>query len=61
MKKRDEFADINRKENRSGKMIFMIAVLAVCISGVLYARKLQQEQRYISLREVNLDEKVCIL
>lgn len=59
MKKRDEFVDINRNRNRSGMVIFTIAVLAVCISGVLCARKLQQEQRYISLNKEVVSEEAC--
>lgn len=59
MKKRDEFVDINRNRNRSGMVVFAIAVLAVCISGVLCARKLQQEQRYISLNKEVVSEEAC--
>lgn len=29
-------------------VVFTIAVLAICISGALYAKKLQMEERYIS-------------
>lgn len=29
-------------------IVFTIAVLAICISGALYARKLQMEERHIS-------------
>ncbi len=53
-KKRDKYADINGTKNRSNMVVFAIAVLAVCISGVLCARKLQLEQRYISLNEVTM-------
>lgn len=58
-KKRDEFASVNRNKNRSGMVVFVIAVLAVCISGVLCARKLQSEQRYISLNEVVMEKADC--
>lgn len=51
-KKRDKYADINGNKNRSNMVVFAIAILAVCISGVICARKLQLEQRYISLNEV---------
>lgn len=40
-------------------VVFVIAVLAVCISGVLCARKLQAEQRYISLNQVAVEEADC--
>lgn len=59
LKKRDKYADINRNKNRSNMVIFAIAVLAVCISGVLCARKLQMEQRYITLNETAVSEAVC--
>ncbi len=49
MRKRNEFAGINDNKKRSGMVVFVIAVLAVCISGVLCVRKLQMEQRYICL------------
>ncbi len=53
-KKKDKFADVNGNKNRSNMVVFAIAVLAVCISGVLCARKLQLEQKYISLNEVTV-------
>lgn len=53
-KKRDKYADVNGNKNRSNMVVFAIAVLAVCISGVLCARKLTLEQRYISLNEVTV-------
>lgn len=55
-KERDKYAEVNGNKNRSGMVVFAIAVLAVCISGVLCARKLQLEQRYISLNEVTTVE-----
>ncbi len=54
-KKSDEFADINGNKKRSGMVVFAIAVLAVCISGTLCARKLILEQRYVSMN----DNLVC--
>lgn len=58
-KKRDKYADVNGNKNRSGMVVFAIAVLAVCISGVLCARKLQLEQRYISLNQTTVSETAC--
>lgn len=58
-KKRDKYADVNGNKNRSGMVVFAIAVLAVCISGVLCARKLQMEQRYISLNPTTVSETAC--
>lgn len=49
MGKKSEFAGINDNKKKSGMVVFVIAVLAVCISGVLCVRKLQMEQRYICL------------
>lgn len=59
IKKRDKFVSVNRNKNHSGMVVFVIAVLAVCISGVLCARKLQSEQRYISLNEVAMEKADC--
>lgn len=58
-KRRDKYAQINGNKNRSNMVVFAIAVLAVCISGVLCARKLQLEQRYISLNEVAVAENAA--
>lgn len=49
MGKRNEFSGIDDNKKRSGMVVFVIAVLAVCISGVLCVRKLQMEQKYICL------------
>ncbi len=59
-KRRDKYAQINGNKNRSNMVVFAIAVLAVCISGVLCARKLQLEQRYISLNEVAVAENAAV-
>lgn len=56
MKKRDEFADINRNKNHGGMIVFLVAVLAVCLSGVLCVMKMQQEQKYISLNKGDVQE-----
>ncbi len=58
-KKRDKFADVNGNKNRSGMVVFAIAVLAVCISGILCVRKLQLEQKYISLNQTEVSETAC--
>jgi len=60
MRKRDEFADINGTKKRGGMIIFFIAVLAVCISGTLCARKLIMEQRYVSLNDNAALESVLL-
>ena len=47
-RKQDEFADFNGKKKRGNMFVVAAAVLAVCLSGILYARKLQLEERHIS-------------
>ena len=47
-KHRDEFSCINETKKHGGMVVLTIAVLAICISGALYARKLQLEERHIS-------------
>ncbi|MCI9531124.1 MAG: hypothetical protein HFH38_05150 [Lachnospiraceae bacterium] len=47
-RKQDKFACVNETKKRGTMVVFTIAVLAVCISGALYARKLQMDARYIS-------------
>lgn len=46
---RDEFANINRTKNTGRAVVVTIAVLAICITGILYARKLQLDQEYITM------------
>ena len=48
MRRKDEFADFNGKKKRGNMVVFAAAVLAVCISGVLYAWKLQMDTKYIT-------------
>lgn len=57
-RKKDEYACINKRRN-SGRMVVVIAaVLAICITGVLYAKKLQLDQKYISMENYGTFE--CI-
>ncbi len=49
MRQKDEFARINDTKKRGNLVVFTIAVLAICISGALYAIKLQMDQRYICM------------
>lgn len=48
-KKQDEFADFNEKKKRGNMFVLATAILAICISGVLCARKLQMDTKYISM------------
>lgn len=50
-KKRDKFACVNGEKSRGNMIVLAVAVLAICISGVLCARKLQMDQKYISQYE----------
>ncbi len=50
-KNRDKFACVNGEKKRGNMIVLAIAVLAICISGALCARKLQMEQKYISQLE----------
>ena len=50
-KKRDKFACVNGEKSRGNMIVLAIAVLAICISGALCARKLQMDQKYISQYE----------
>ena len=47
-KGKDEFACINETKKKGNMLVFALAVLAICISGALCARKLQMEEKYIT-------------
>lgn len=46
----DEFEEINKTRKPGRIIVVTIAVLAFCISGCLYARKLQMDQTYLTLQ-----------
>lgn len=46
---KDEYACINKTRNIGRMVVVTVAVLAICITGVLYARKLQLDQKYITV------------
>lgn len=48
-RKQDEFAFVNGKKKRGNMFVLATAILAVCISGVLYAWKLQMDTKYITM------------
>ncbi len=58
-RKQDEFADFNGKKKRGNMFVVAAAVLAVCLSGILYARKLQMDTKYISMypQEYSLEDR----
>lgn len=47
-RKQDEFACVNHTKKTGNMIVFAIAVLAICISGVLCVKKLRMEEKYIS-------------
>lgn len=46
---KDEFACINRTKNTGKVVLVTIAILAICFTGILYAKKLQFDEIYISI------------
>lgn len=48
-KSRDEFAEMNKTKHTGKVVVVTAAVLAICITGVLYAKKLQMDQKYITM------------
>lgn len=51
--RRDEFEAINEKTKKGNKIVIIVAVAALCITGILYAVKLQSESRYVTLNTGN--------
>lgn len=51
-KNKDEYACINKTRNIGRMVVVTVAVLAICIIGVLYAKKLQLDQKYITMNTV---------
>lgn len=49
-KNRDKFAEINKTKHKGKMAVVVFAVLAFCITGILCARKLQQNERYITMQ-----------
>ena len=47
--KKDEFASINKTKNTGKVVVVTLAVLAICVTGVMCARKLRMDEKYISL------------
>lgn len=56
-KSRDEFAEINKTKHTGKMVVVAIAVLAFCITGILCARKLQQNERYITMQVPRIQEE----
>lgn len=58
-RKQDEFADFNGKKKRGNMFVIAAAILAICFSGILYARKLQMDTKYISMytEEYSIESK----
>lgn len=49
-KNRDKFAELNKTKHTGKIAVVAIAVVAFCITGILCARKLQQNERYITMQ-----------
>lgn len=47
--KKDEFASINKTKNTGKVVVVTLAVLAICVTGVMCAKKLKMDEEYISL------------
>lgn len=47
--KKDKFASINKTKNTGRIVVVTLAVLAICVTGVMCARKLMMDEKYISL------------
>jgi hypothetical protein len=48
-RKRDEFGYINEKKKKGNLLVLTVTILAVCVSGALYAWKLKMDTKYISM------------
>ncbi len=46
---RDEYASINKTRNTGKVVVVTIAIAAICITGILYAKKLQLDENYITM------------
>ena len=47
-RKRDEFEYINEKKKKANTLVLTVTILAVCLSGILYAWKLQMDGKYLT-------------
>lgn len=45
--KKDEFADLNATKKRGNTAVLVIAIMALCLAGILCAVKLQSESSTI--------------
>lgn len=48
-KSRDKFACVNETKHKGNSVVITVAVLAICITGILCAKKLQMDQKYITM------------
>ncbi|MFP3156293.1 hypothetical protein LQZ18_18065 [Lachnospiraceae bacterium ZAX-1] len=53
--KKDEFASINKTKRKGNGFLILIGIMAICITGVLCAKKMQQDSRYITLAPDNVE------
>lgn len=45
--KKDKYYHINKSKKKGNGIIVFIAIVAICITGILYALKLNSESRYL--------------
>lgn len=58
-KNNDKFACVNGTGKKGNRVIITVAVLAICITGILYARKLQLDEKYITMQnEENVTSEI---
>ncbi len=54
MMRKDEFASINATKKRGSTFVILIAVLAICLAGILCAWKLQAEGSKVLMETGNV-------
>lgn len=48
-RKRDEFEYINEKKKKGNALVLTVTILAVCLSGILCAWRLQMDTKYLTM------------
>lgn len=54
-KEKDEFYFLNKTKKKGNGILIFVAVVAICITGILYAAKLQSDSKYVILETKNTD------
>ena len=53
--KQDEFAEFNKTKKHGARIVVVVAVIALCLAGFLYARALQKESGVVFLPTDSVD------